>query len=81
MTNIDNIVSHWKNRPGNLAARVNKALVYREAAARGEISPDELTDLLNDLKRLDNIELAASELDQQIAFDECLTLLSKLPLP
>lgn len=80
MMNLDQATEHWQNRSGQLADRVNKALVYRGAAQRGELTESELRELLQDLKRLDDIELAAAELDQQIAFDECIDLLLTLPV-
>jgi hypothetical protein len=36
---------------------------------------------LEDLKRMDSIQLSADELDQQIAFNECIELLKSVPLP
>ena len=54
---------------------------YRDAAARGDVSPAEYQDLVSDLQRLDDIQLSADELDQQIAFNECLNALLSLPLP
>jgi hypothetical protein len=37
--------------------------------------------VLQDLQRLDNIQLSATELDQQIAFNECFEALKSIPLP
>ena len=38
-------------------------------------------ELLEDLRRLDDIQLAADELDQQIAFNEAINALKYIPLP
>ena len=80
MMNIDQVVNNFLNQNNSLGYRVQKAMEYRDAAARGDISTNELNELLEDLKRLDQIQLSADELDQQIAFNECLELLKSLPI-
>ena len=80
MMNLDHMVQNFCNQENNLGYRMRMAVNYRDAAMRGEISPQELADLLQDLKRLDSIQLSASELDQQIAFQECFDMLLSLPL-
>lgn len=81
MMNLDQVVHNFMNQPTALGYRVQQAVSYRDAASRGEISQSELKDLLEDLRRLDDIQLSADELDQQIAFDQCITALMSLPLP
>lgn len=80
MMNLDNMVQNFCNQENTLGQRMRLAVNYRDAAMRGEISPTELIDLMQDLKRLDSIQLSASELDQQIAFQECFDMLLSLPL-
>ena len=81
MMNLDQVINNFMNQPNALGYRMQQAVGYRDAAARGEISPSEYQDLLEDLRRLDDIQLSADELDQQIAFNDCLTALKNIPLP
>lgn len=81
MMNLNEVVQNFMAQPNRLGERVRMAMAYRDAAARGEISPDELQELLRDLQRLDDIQMAADELDQQIAFNEVIKALMSLPLP
>ena len=81
MMNLDQVVENFAAREDNLGARVRAAQELREAYARGDIDHSEYHELLEDLKRLDAIQLSADELDQQIAFNECIDLLKSLPLP
>ena len=81
MMNLDQVVENFAAREDNLGARVRAAQELREACARGDIDHSEYQELLEDLKRLDEIQLSADELDQQIAFNECIDLLKSLPLP
>lgn len=69
------------NQSGELGDRMRTAVSYYEAAQRGEISADELRELLLDLQRLENVQLAAHELDQQILFNDCFNFLMSLPIP
>ena len=80
MMNLDQIVHNFINQNTALGHRVNKAMEYKDAMARGDISPAEYQELVSDLHRLDNIQLSADELDQQIAFNECLEMLKNLPI-
>lgn len=81
MMNLNEVVHNFMQQPTHLGERMRMAIAYRDAAAIGEISPAELQDLLEDLRRLDNIQLSADELDQQIAFNECIQALKYIPLP
>ncbi len=81
MMNLDQVVANFSAREDNLGARVRAAQELRDARARGDIDQSEYEELLEDLKRLDEIQLSADELDQQIAFNECINLLKSLPLP
>ena len=81
MMNLDQVVHNFMNQPNALGSRMQQAVGYRDAAARGEISAAEYQDLMEDLRRLDNVQLAAEELDQQIAFDQVLVALKNIPLP
>jgi len=81
MMNLDQVIHNFMNQPTALGHRMQLAVGYRDAAARGEISQSEYQDLLEDLRRLDDIQLSADELDQQIAFNECLSALKSIPLP
>lgn len=66
--------------PGELGERAAQAVLYRDLLSRGEISAAEYQDLLADLKRLDDIQLSAAELSNQIVFDQLVTLLSNIPI-
>ena len=81
MMNLDQVVANFSAREDNLGARVRAAQELRDARARGDIDQSEYEELLEDLKRLDEIQLSADELDQQIAFNECIDLLKSLPMP
>ena len=81
MMNLDQVVENFAARTDNLGARVRAAQELGDARARGDINDSEYQELLEDLKRLDEIQLSADELDQQIAFNECIDLLKSLPLP
>ena len=80
MMNLDQVVHHFLNQNNAMGHRVARAMEYRDAASRGDISQDEYQELLQDLQRLDDIQLSAEELDQQIAFDQCLRALMALPI-
>jgi cell division FtsZ-interacting protein ZapD len=81
MMNLDEVIKNFSERDDQLAERVKQAAELRALAEAGDITRDELVELLEDLKRLDNIELSADELDQAIAFNECLEAIAKIPLP
>ena len=81
MMNLDEVIKNFSEKDNQLAERVKQAAELRALAVSGEITRDELVELLEDLKRLDNIELSADELDQAIAFNECLEAIAKIPLP
>ena len=80
MMNLDQVVHHFLNQNNAMGHRVARAMEYRDAASRGDISQEEYQELLRDLQRLDDIQLSADELDQQIAFDQCLKALMSLPI-
>jgi len=81
MMNLDEVIKNFSERDDQLAERVKQAAELKALAESGDITRDELVELLEDLKRLDNIELSADELDQAIAFNECLEAIAKIPLP
>jgi hypothetical protein len=81
MMNLDEVIKNFSERDDQLAERVKQAAELRALAEAGDITRNELVELLEDLKRLDNIELSADELDQAIAFNECLEAIAKIPLP
>jgi len=81
MMNLDEVIKNFSEKDNQLAERVKQAAELRALAESGDITRDELVELLEDLKRLDNIELSADELDQAIAFNECLEAIAKIPLP
>ena len=80
MMNLDQVVANFMAQNNALGYRVQRAVSYRDALAIGEISQEEYQELLNDLRRLDDIQLSADELDQQIAFDQCIKALAALPI-
>ena len=80
MMNLDQVVANFMAQNNALGYRVQRAVSYRDALAIGEISQEEYQELLRDLQRLDDIQLSADELDQQIAFDQCLKALAALPI-
>lgn len=77
--NIQQVVANFSAQNNNLGTRVLRALEYRDALSRGDVNSLEFEDLMEDLKRLDNIQLSADELDQQILFNDCINLLKSLP--
>ena len=81
MMNLDEVIKNFSEKDNQLAERVKQAAELKALAESGDITRDELVELLEDLKRLDNIELSADELDQAIAFNECLEAIAKIPLP
>lgn len=78
--NIQQVVANFCNQNNAMGYRVHKALEYRDALARGDVGQDEFTELMEDLQRLDNIQLSSDELDQQILFNDCINLLKNLPI-
>jgi hypothetical protein len=60
---------------------MQQAMQYRSAAETGQISSAEYQELMSDLQRLDEIQLSANELDQQIAFNNIINALKSIPLP
>jgi len=81
MSDIQSQLAQLTTTPGHLSERTQQAVQYRESRNRNEISEQEYQDLLSDLARLDDIELSAAELQNQIIFNQVLDLLKKLPIP
>jgi hypothetical protein len=77
---IVDVVNNFCNSEGELGNRVRLAVSYRDALARGDVNNAEYQELIQDLQRLENIQLSAAELDNQIAFNECIELLKNLPI-
>ncbi len=78
--NIQQVVENFCNQNNNLGHRVHRALEYRDALSRSDVNDTEFQDLMEDLQRLDNIQLSADELDQQILFNDCINLLKNIPI-
>jgi hypothetical protein len=76
---IADVINNFCNQETELGNRVRMALSYQDALARGDVSQSEYQELMCDLQRLENIRLAANELDQQIAFNECIEILKNIP--
>ena len=77
---IVDVVNNFCNQDSELGNRVRLAVSYRDALARGDVNDAEYQELMQDLQRLENIQLSAGELDAQIAFNECIELLKNLPI-
>ena len=77
---IIDVVNNFCNSDGELGNRVRLAVSYRDALARGDLDDREYQELMQDLQRLENIQLSAAELDNQIAFNECIELLKHIPI-
>jgi polyhydroxyalkanoate synthesis regulator phasin len=80
MIELQQKLAELTSTPGELSQRAQQALQYRDLVARGEISPEEYQDLLRDLTRLDDIELAAAELHNQILFNQFIDVLKSIPI-
>jgi hypothetical protein len=80
MIDLQEKLAQLTSIPGELSERAAQAVLYRDLLSRGEISAAEYQDLLADLKRLDDIQLSAAELSNQIVFDQLVTLLSNIPI-
>ena len=78
--NIQQVVANFCAQNNTMGYRVHKAMEYRDALARNDINADEFQSLMEDLQHLDNIQLSADELDQQILFNDCINLLKNLPI-
>ena len=81
MMNIDTIVQNFLEQDTVLGRRMQQAMQYRSAAETSQISAAEYQELMSDLQRLDEIQLSANELDQQIAFNNIINALKSIPLP
>jgi hypothetical protein len=81
MMNIDTVIHNFLQQNTALSQRMQQALSYKAAAEAGEMSNDEYQALMTDLQRLDQIQLSADELDQQIAFNNIINALKSVPLP
>lgn len=81
MMNIDTVVQNFLEQNNALGYRMQKALEYKAAAESAQISGAEYQELMSDLQRLDEIQLSADELDQQIAFNNIINALKSVPLP
>ena len=81
MMNIDTVINNFLEQNNALGYRLHKALEYKAAAEAGEMTSDEYQALMTDLQRLDDIQLSADELDQQIAFNNIINALKSIPLP
>ena len=80
MMNLDTVIKNLMDQDCTLGHRMRKAVAYSDAVKAGEISEGEYQDLMEDLRRLEDIELSAAELDQKIAFDHCMKALISLPI-
>jgi len=81
MMNLDQVIRDFASQDSELAARVRQAQEYHRLAVIGEITEDEYHSLMQDLERLESIQLSAAELDQKIAFNEVIQALRNIPLP
>jgi hypothetical protein len=81
MMNIDTVIHNFLQQNTALSQRMQQALSYKAAAEAGEMSADEYQALMTDLQRLDQIQLSADELDQQIAFNNIINALKSVQLP
>ena len=81
MMNIDTVIQNFLGQNNALGYRMQKAMEYKVAAEQGQISAEEYQALMTDLQRLDQIQLSADELDQQIAFNNIINALKSVPLP
>ena len=81
MMNLDVVIQNLLQQNNALGYRMQKAMEYQTAAQAGQISSIEYQELLSDLQRLDEIQLSADELDQQIAFNNIINALKSVPLP
>jgi hypothetical protein len=77
---IIDVVNNFCNQDSELGNRVRLAVSYQDALARGDVTAAEYQELMQDLQRLENIQLSAAELDNQIAFNECIELLKSIPI-
>ena len=77
---IIDVVNNFCNQDSELGNRVRLAVSYQDALARGDVTAAEYQELMLDLQRLENIQLSAAELDNQIAFNECIELLKNIPI-
>jgi hypothetical protein len=77
---IIDVVNNFSNQDNEMGHRVRLAVSYRDALCRGDVTDEEYQSLMGDLQRLENIQLSAAELDNQIAFNECIELLKSLPI-
>ena len=81
MMNLDVVIQNFLQQNNAMGYRMQKAMEYQTAAQAGQISSAEYQELLSDLQRLDEIQLSADELDQQIAFNNIINALKSVPLP
>ena len=81
MMNIDVVIQNFLEQNNALGYRMQQAMQYKTAAESGQISGEEYQELLSDLQRLDEIQLSANDLDQQIAFNNTINFLKSVPLP
>ena len=81
MMNIDTVIQNFLGQNNALGYCMQKAMEYKVAAEQGQISAEEYQALMTDLQRLDDIQLSADELDQQIAFNNIINALKSVPLP
>jgi hypothetical protein len=79
--NLDEAVNHFAAQETPNGARTRQALFYRNALASNEIGPDEYNDLMEDLKRIEQTQLSAHDLEQAIMVNQIIDALKSLPLP
>lgn len=80
MIDIQAQLAQLNSEPGILSDRATQAIQYRDLLVRNEISAAEYQDLLADLSKLSDIQLAARELKNQIVFDQFLDVLKNIPI-
>jgi len=80
MMNIEDTLRHFTTQENKLGERARLAEQYHVAMKAGELSRDEYQELMNDLKKIEIAESAATELDQAIALNAVIDALMKLPI-
>ena len=81
MSDIQQAIDWFRGQPGAMGDRVRRGEQLQRAVNSGEISPDEFRELIQDLDRLDQVELSAQELENKILFDQVIKVLMAIPLP
>jgi len=81
MNNFQAVFAQYQAQPTRAGERARSAAKLHDAFYAGDIDRSSYEELMNDLKRIDTVNMAADELTDAIAVNELIDALMAIPLP